>query len=290
MMQFIVDSAWDGITVQNFLKRHCNVSSRLLTKLKRTPNGITANGEHIRSIDILHANDVVCLEMPEDDNEIVPVNHPVEIVYEDDAVVIFNKPPFMPVHPVRDHQLDTLANFAVYHALSGGENYAFRAVNRIDRDTSGLVLTAKSSFAMTFLTKHIRKVYTALCEGEITGNGTIDAPIRLKAGHTIQRETGEGGVSAVTHYKALKTFCHHTYLEFSLETGRTHQIRVHMASIGHPLAGDDMYGGSRNYFARQCLHCAELQFLHPITHETVTVRQEPENWFAVLEKNYKNQS
>lgn len=284
-MQFVVDESLDGITVQHFLKRHCNVSARLLTKLKRTENGITANGRHIRSIDILHAGDIVSLKMPHDENEIVPVNLPVEIVYEDDEVVVFNKPPFMPVHPVHDHQLDTLANFAVYYAQSKGENYAFRAVNRIDRDTSGLVLTAKSSFSMTFLTKHIQKLYTALCEGEIMGSGIINTPIRLKEGHTIQREVGEGGIPAVTHYKAIKTMYGHTYLAFSLETGRTHQIRVHMASIGHPLAGDDMYGGSRKYFPRQCLHCTELQFTHPITHEKITVRRDPDDWFAILEKN-----
>lgn len=287
-MKFTVEKSLDGITVQNFLKRHCNISARLLTKLKRTPNGITSNGQHIRSIDILHSGDIVELTLPRDNNEIVPVNNPVEIVYEDDQTVVFNKPPFMPVHPVREHQLDTLANFAVYYANSKNENYSFRAVNRIDRDTSGLVLTAKNSFAMTFLTKHIQKTYTALCEGEISGNGTIDSPIRLKEGHTIQRETGTGGITAITHYKAIKTLYNHTYLEFSLETGRTHQIRVHMASIGRPLAGDDMYGGSLKYFNRQCLHCSEIRFTHPISHQLITVHKDPENWFEVLEKNFKN--
>ena len=204
-MKFVVERELDGISVQNFLKRHCNVSSRLLIKLKRTENGITANGKHIRSIDILHFGDMVEIRMPEDENEIAAVNNPVEIVYEDDEVLIFNKPPFMPVHPVREHQLDTLANYAVYYARSKGENYAFRAVNRLDKDTSGLVLTAKSSFAMTYLTKRVKKVYVALCEGELSGSGTINAPIRLKEGHTIQREVGEGGINAITHYRAIKT-------------------------------------------------------------------------------------
>ncbi|MBQ5562048.1 MAG: RNA pseudouridine synthase, partial [Clostridia bacterium] len=113
-------------------------------------------------------------------------------------------------------------------------------------------------------------------------------PIRLKEGHTIQRETGEGGITAITHYKAIKTLYNHTYLEFSLETGRTHQIRVHMASIGHPLAGDDMYGGSRKYFNRQCLHCSEIRFTHPITNQIITIRKEPQNWFEILQKNFQN--
>ena len=148
-MRFVVKEELDGISVKNFLRRHCGVSSRLLAKMKRIENGITSNGEHIRTIDILHGGDVVEIKMPEDENEIEPVNYPVEIVYEDDEVVVFNKPPFMPVHPVRNHQLDTLANYAVYYVRSKGENYAFRAINRLDRDTSGLVLTAKSSFSMT---------------------------------------------------------------------------------------------------------------------------------------------
>ena len=286
-MKFVVEKELDGISVQNFLKRHCNVSSRLLIKLKRTENGITANGKNIRSIDILHFGDMVEIRMPEDENEIAAVNNPVEIVYEDDEVLIFNKPPFMPVHPVREHQLDTLANYAVYYAQSKGENYAFRAVNRLDRDTSGLVLTAKSSFSMTYLTKRVKKVYVALCEGELSGSGTINAPIRLKEGHTIQREVGEGGINAMTHYRAIKTMYGHTYVEFELETGRTHQIRVHMSSIGHSLAGDDMYGGSRVYFNRQCLHCAELEFTHPVTHEIIKVKKEPDDWFKMIAKNLK---
>ena len=286
-MKFVVERELDGISVQNFLKRHCNVSSRLLIKLKRTENGITANGKHIRSIDILHFGDMVEIRMPEDENEIAAVNNPVEIVYEDDEVLIFNKPPFMPVHPVREHQLDTLANYAVYYARSKGENYAFRAVNRLDKDTSGLVLTAKSSFAMTYLTKRVKKVYVALCEGELSGSGTINAPIRLKEGHTIQREVGEGGINAITHYRAVKTIYSHTYVEFELETGRTHQIRVHMSSIGHSLAGDDMYGGSRKYFNRQCLHCAELEFTHPVTHERIKVKKEPDDWFEMIAEKLK---
>lgn len=275
-MKFIVEKDCGGMTVQNFLRKHCNVSARLLTKLKRTENGITANGEHIRSIDILHSGDIVELKMPDDENDIIPVEMPLDIVYEDEEIIVFNKPPFMPVHPVREHQLDTLANGAKYYSNSKGEDYTFRAINRLDRDTSGLVLVAKSSYAATFLSKNVSKIYVALCEGELYGNGTIDKPIRLKEGHTIQRETGENGIKAVTHWKSVQVNNNHTYLELKLETGRTHQIRVHMASIGHPLAGDDMYGGSRNIFKRQCLHCSTLTFIHPVTKEKMTIIKQPD--------------
>lgn len=285
-MKFVVNAGYDGITVQSFLRKYCDVSARLLTKLKRTENGITANGEHIRSIDILHGGDVVELKMPNDENYIVPVNIPLDIKYEDSELIVFNKPPFMPVHPVRDHQLDTLANGAVYYSQSKGENYTFRVINRLDKDTSGLVLTAKNSYSASSVAKTVDKTYFALCEGELYGSGTINAPLRLKEGYTIQREAGNGGVKAVTHWKAL-CICHnHTYLELKLETGRTHQIRAHMASVGHPLAGDDMYGGSRKYFDRQCLDCGIIEFIHPVTGKKITVSKKPENWLEILNKNY----
>lgn len=286
MVVFTVDKQLDGISVQNFLRRHCNVSSRLLAKLKRTENGIILNGRLLRSIDILHVGDRVELNFPSDVNNIVPVDLPVEIVYEDNDIIIFNKPPFMLVHPVHEHRFDTLANAAAFHSQSKGESYAFRAVNRLDKDTSGLVLTAKTGYAHTFLAKNTQKVYMALCEGKTEKNGTIDAPIRLKSGHTIQRETGEGGLRAVTHYKALKYKYDHTLLEIKLETGRTHQIRTHFASIGHPLAGDDMYGGSLEYFSRQCLHCANIELIHPITREKLIFFKEPEDWLSVIGEKF----
>ncbi len=285
-MNFVVGEQLDGISVQNFLRRHCNVSARLLTKLKRISNGITQNGYPVRSIDILHSGDIVSIQIPYDHNEIIPVALPVETIYEDNSLIVFNKPPHMPVHPVHNHQLDTLANAATYYSRSKGENYAFRAVNRLDRDTSGLVLCAKSSYAVTFLAQHTKKIYIALCEGVIKGSGTIDQPLRIKQGHTIQREIGEGGVRAITHYQAITSAYGHTLTEFRLETGRTHQIRAHMSGIGHPLAGDDMYGGSRKFFDRQCLHCCRLTFLHPETQQLMTIERVPDDWMAILKNKF----
>ncbi len=283
ILNFTVESNCDGVTVQDFLRKYCNVSARLLAKLKRIENGITANGKHIRSIDILHCGDRVELKMPDDKNYIVPVNIQLDVVYEDSQLIVVNKPPFMPVHPVREHQLDTLANAVTYYSKNKGESYTFRAVNRLDKDTSGLVLIAKNIYSTTFLSKTVDKVYNALCEGELYESGTIDAPLKIKEGHTIQRETGDIGIRAVTHWKSIVSAKNHTYLEIRLETGRTHQIRAHFASIGHPLAGDDMYGGSRKYFQRQCLHCSTLEFTHPLTKERITVKKEPEDW---MEKIY----
>lgn len=282
IVKFTVEKELDGINVQNFLRKYCNVSARLLTKLKRTENGITANKKHIRSIDILHYGDIVELKMPNDENYIKPVNLPLDIVYEDNEIIIVNKPPYMPVHPVRGHQLDTLANGIIYYSNQKGENYTFRVINRLDKNTSGLVLIAKNTYSASFLAKNIDKTYVALCEGELYGQGIINSPIKLKDGHIIQRDVGEGGVPSVTHWKSIYVQNKHTYLELKLETGRTHQIRVHLSSIGHPLAGDDMYGGSLKYFNRQCLHCSKLCFVHPITKENIEIEKLPENWLEKI--------
>ncbi len=290
MTAFVVPEELDGITVQNFLRRHCQVSARLLARLKRVENGMTVSGKTVRSIDILHSGDEIVLCFPQDETEIVPVETAIDIIYEDEYILAVSKPPFMPVHPVHEHQLDTLANGVMYHARTMGENYTFRAVNRLDKDTSGIVLIAKSGYAHTFLSANTEKKYYALCEGEITGSGTIDSPIRIKEGHTIQRESGNGGVRAVTHYTALEFRYGHTLLEIKLETGRTHQIRTHFSGICHPLAGDDMYGGSRKYFERQCLHCAELKTVHPMTRKTLTFFSPPEDWFGILEESIKKES
>lgn len=274
-MRFKVPDELDGITVKTFLRRRCGLSVRMLARLKRTEGGITVAGRPVRSPDILHTGDVVELRLPADETYIPPVDLPVKVAYEDENIIVFDKPAGMPVHPVGEHQLDTLANAAAFYAESKGESYLFRPVNRIDRDTSGLVLCAKNAFAADFLSKNVSKTYVALCEGRIAADGTIDAPLRVKPGHSIQREIGEGGVRAVTHYRVLQNIGDRfTLLELHLETGRTHQIRAHLSGIGHPLAGDDMYGGSREHYPRQCLHCAEMVFLCPVTRRTITVKSE----------------
>lgn len=276
---FAVTEEMDGVTVYNFLRDKCNVSYRLIRRLKHVPMGITANGRHIRTIDSLHCGDLVTLNIPNDENPTEPNAIPIDIVYEDEHIAVINKPSGMPVHPARDHVTDTLANAFSAHLITNGEpNSAFRVINRLDRDTTGLVLTARNSHAASLLHGHTYKVYYAICQGILTGSGTIDAPIRIMEGHGIQREVGEGGVRAITHWSALQNMyltalngsAHElTLLEIHLETGRTHQIRVHFNSLGMPLSGDDMYGGSRDLINRQALHCGQLNFSHPITGEAM---------------------
>ncbi len=272
ILKFTVPSQYDNTQAKWFLRNYCNISVRLITALKLVPLGISRNGELLRVIDTVFENDVIQIKLPEDNNQIEPVDIPLDICYEDDHIIVLNKPPYMPVHPTHGHIYDTLANGVAFYLNNKNESFSFRAINRIDRDTTGLVLVAKHSYAASNLVKNVHKKYVAVCEGEILNAGTVDAKISLLPGHTIQRTAGTpDGVTAITHYNPILTKNGHTLVEFNLETGRTHQIRVHMSHINHPLAGDDMYGGSLEYIKRQALHCKTITFLHPVTHKEITV-------------------
>lgn len=272
ILNFTVPAQYDNTQAKWFLRNYCNISVRLITALKLVPLGISRNGELLRVIDTVYENDIIQIKLPEDNNEIEPVDIPLDICYEDDHIIVLNKPPYMPVHPTHGHIDDTLANGVAFYLNNKNESFSFRAINRIDRDTTGLVLVAKHSYAASNLVKNVQKKYVAVCEGEILNSGTVDAKISLLPGHTIQRTAGTSdGVTAITHYNPILTKNGHTLVEFNLETGRTHQIRVHMSYIKHPLAGDDMYGGSLEYIKRQALHCKTITLLHPVTHKEITV-------------------
>lgn len=284
-IKFTVPPQYDGKLVKEFLRRECMVSSTLFTQLKRIENGVTNNGIHTKATDRVRYNDIIEITLPEDKSDITPVDLPVNILYEDEYLIAVDKAPFMAVHPVHGHIDDTLANALAYYAKQKGEVWTFRAVNRLDRDTSGVVLIAKNMYSSPILSATAKKKYIAVCQGKIEQSGTVNAPIRIKAGHTIERETGEGGVAAITHYYPIRYGNGHTLTEFSLETGRTHQIRVHMSSIGHPLAGDDMYGGSLDKIGRQALHCASVTFLHPESREYMTAESPlPGEFWDILDK------
>lgn len=268
---FTVPDKCSGMSVRNFLRRECDVSARIITLLKREKNGILRDNKNIRTIDIVKSGDIIILNLPEDKNNITPVKGELNILYEDDYLIAIDKPSNMPVHPTKVHQTDTLANILKYIQNKKGESYTFRAVNRLDKDTSGIIIIAKNKYTSTALTNNIKKAYIAVCEGVILHNGIIDRSIKLLEGHTVQRTTADDGKPAVTHYYPVKHNDTHTMLRLSLETGRTHQIRCHMASIGHPLAGDDMYGGSLAFISRQALHCYDVSFIHPITKENINI-------------------
>lgn len=266
---FTVPPAYDGETVQTFLRQEHGFSWRMVVRLKHTENGITVNGEPRRSIDRLAAGEHLILQLPQDTIRVEASDLPLAVVYEDDALMVVDKPPYIAVHPSAFKPEPTLASIVVGYYAKNGQSHAFRPTNRLDRNTSGLLLTAKNAHVAYALTHKVQKTYLAIVLGRLEGEGVIDRPIRVKEGSCITREVGEGGKESRTHYTALATDGEVTLVRLRLETGRTHQIRVHMAWLGFPLAGDTMYGTDETVMPRQALHCAEMAFTHPLTGERV---------------------
>lgn len=242
-------------TVENFLK-YKGISARLLRKLKRQPDGITRDGILVRSIDTVEKGDVICLSI--NDSSFLEPNGSLDVpaAYENNYMVVFDKPPYMPVHPSIKHQGDTLGNYfaSLYPELT------FRPVNRLDRNTSGLCAVAKNPHSANMLQNNIIKTYYAVVCGRTEPSGTVNAPIARQSESIIIRTIRDDGKPAVTHYKTLMQNDKYSLVEIHLETGRTHQIRVHFAYIGYPLAGDELYGGNTEDINRHALHCGKLVF------------------------------
>lgn len=276
-ISYTVPAEFDGVQAQVFLKSR-GISRRVLTALKRS-GGLTRGGGILRTVDAVHAGEVITLRL--DGGETSVAANPelsADIVYEDEDVVVFNKPPFMPVHPSQRHHDDTLANLfaARYPGLP------FRPINRLDRNTSGLCVCAKNQFAAAALSGSISKVYYAITDGTPPGD-TVDAPIGRLGDSVIERCVTPDGKPAVTHFRKIAGE-RRALLRITLETGRTHQIRVHMAHIGFPLCGDDMYGGDCTAISRQALHCGEVEFTLPVSGERITISAPlPEDMAAILD-------
>ncbi len=271
VLEYAVEPQFDGETVMTVLRRHFQMSTSLIKELRLAPDGLKLNGSHIRTIDTVKSGDVVTVTMRDKASEnIVPVNIPIDIVYEDEDVLIVNKPPAMPTHISVGNYENSLANAVMYHYMSRGEEHLFRAVNRLDKDTSGLMAVAKNSYAHARLADEIsegelRRKYICVVCGDVAEDGTVNAPIARKEGSEIERCVSAAGHEAVTHYKVIDRLGDYTVLEMSLETGRTHQIRVHMAHIDHPLAGDWLYGvENKTLVPRQMLHSSFIRFTHPV--------------------------
>lgn len=276
-ISYTVPAEFDGVQAQVFLKSR-GISRRVLTALKRS-GGLTRGGGILRTVDAVHAGEVITLQL--DGGETSVAANPelsADVVYEDEDVVVFNKPPFMPVHPSQRHHDDTLANLfaARYPGLP------FRPINRLDRNTSGLCVCAKNQFAAAALSGSISKVYYAITDGTPPGN-TVNAPIGRLGDSVIERCVTPDGKPAVTHFRKIAGE-RRALLRITLETGRTHQIRVHMSHIGFPLCGDDMYGGDCTAISRQALHCGEVEFTLPVSGERITVSAPlPEDMAAILD-------
>ena len=265
-------------TIGAFL-RDAGYSRRILIELKQNPEQICLNETPSWLNTPLQIGDTLTLFLPDEpvSSDILPVNRPIDIVYEDEDLIILNKAAGMPVHPSQGHHENTLANALAYRFASRGEHFVFRAVNRLDRDTTGLLLIAKHKISGAFLSamtakKEIRREYLAIVSGKPEESGTIDLPIARKDGSTIERCIDmEHGEHAVTHYRCLdyRDDLDCSLVLLRLETGRTHQIRVHMKAIGHPLLGDFLYNPDYRFIGRQALHSYTVAFRHPITGEAM---------------------
>lgn len=264
-IDFVITDENAGKRIKEFL-RAFGVSGSLLKKLKNTENGICKNGAPARTIDTVFCGDRLQINIEDSGKAPESADIKINLLYEDEDLIAAEKPAFMPVHESRNHRGDTLSNAVA--DICGG---AFRAIYRLDRDTSGIVLIAKNEFAAAKLAGRVRKDYYAVVCGKIEGSGVIDAPIKRERESIIKRCVAPDGESAVTHYTALKRSEKYTLVKLKLETGRTHQIRVHFAHIGYPLAGDTLYGGSTEEISRQALHCRDIYFSHPVSEDEIHI-------------------
>ncbi|HZG81452.1 MAG TPA: RluA family pseudouridine synthase [Brevibacillus sp.] len=271
LIRFTADDADAGQTVRDVLQKRYGVSRRLLVRAKF--NGlITRNGALVFVNEQVQPGDEIAVLVDEEETEAVqPEEMPLTIRYEDEDLMVIAKPAGLVVHPTGNHPAGTLANGVVAYWQKRGEKRRFRAVNRLDKDTSGLLIVAKNQWAHEQFSRmqqerRLTRIYQAIAEGIVIPDaGVLDHPIGLAENSFITRQVQEDGQTAVTHFRVLARGDGMSHVELRLETGRTHQIRVHMSHEGHPLAGDDLYGGARTYIGRQALHAAELAFLHPRT-------------------------
>lgn len=261
-----------GTTVLDFLRKK-GFSRHILSSMKADKEALTRNGQRIGGREQLLAGDHFRVRLLEtvDSDGIVPVSMPLSILYEDEDILVINKPADMPVHPSIGNYTNTLANGVAAYLDAKDEHSPFRCINRLDRDTSGALILAKNAFSAAVLStqmrnRQIRRTYLAVVEGITPPNGTIFAPISRVDDSVIERHVDFlRGEPAVTHYERLEVKNEHSLLEIHLETGRTHQIRVHMGYIGHPLPADYLYHPVYDCFKRQPLHSLQLEFRHPVT-------------------------
>lgn len=282
-MTFRISTQDQGSTVKQFISKHTKISSKQLTRLKTMDNGIMLNGKRVTVRAFLNENDTLILntetETKTSDN-IAPIKMSLCIIFEDEYYIAFNKPAGMPTHPSHDHYEDTLANGLAFLYKERGHQFVFRAVNRLDKDTSGVVLCAKNAQAATAFSHlqqndKVHKTYIALTHGKLNGRGSIKGYIRRKDNSVMLREfstnkTHEDSAFSHTDYKCILASDECSLLEIKLHTGRTHQIRVHMSSIGHPIIGDGLYGNEENY-NRHFLHASSITFVHPFTEKQIYI-------------------
>lgn len=282
------------LNIKDVLKSYFGISDRLLIKLKKNQQ-IFLNGIPEYVTKPVNINDIieVNLDFEESFENIVPVDINLNIIFEDDSLLIINKPAGIPVHPSILHFDNSLSNGVAYYFQENNIKRKIRPVNRLDKDTSGIVVFAKNEYIQESLVKQMKskkfvKEYFAILEGFLQKNfGTINAPISRKEGSIIEREVNQNGDISITHFEVIKRFSasnkNLSFVKFNLETGRTHQIRVHSKYINHPILGDSLYGSESDLISRQALHSFKISFIHPMTNELLEFEIDlPEDMKSIL--------
>ncbi|MDD2980861.1 MAG: RluA family pseudouridine synthase [Hespellia sp.] len=276
-LSYTIQKSDEGLRIEQFLRRR-GYSLQNLSSLKKMNRSVLVNGIFCYMRDILTEGDVLVIHIQEleSSKKIPPIEIPLQIVYEDEDLIVINKAAGMPIHPSLNHYTYSVANGLAYYYQSRKQPFIFRCANRLDRDTSGLTVIAKHMVSANIIsqmvkTKEIRREYLAIVKGSVLpSSGTIDAPLARKPGSIIERTVDfENGEHAVTHYRTIKEENGYSLVLLNLETGRTHQIRIHMKHLGFPLIGDYLYNPDMSRISRQALHSWRLSFPHPITGESM---------------------
>lgn len=280
ILSYTITAEAEQQQISSFLK-HQGYSSQNLIELKKMPESVLVNGVWTHMNQRLHTGDTLTIHIQEaaSSEKIPPVELPLDIIYEDEDLMVVNKPAGMPIHPSMNNYENSLGNALAFYFASQNKPFIFRCINRLDRDTSGLTIIAKHMVSAGMLsamvaqkeTNGITREYLAIVRGSVSPQeGTISAPLSRKPGSILERQVDfEHGEHAVTHYRVIDEKNGHSLLSLILETGRTHQIRVHMKYLGYPLVGDYLYNPDTEYIQRQALHSYKLMFTHPITHEAM---------------------
>ncbi|WP_058308127.1 RluA family pseudouridine synthase [Gracilibacillus massiliensis] len=274
-MKWDVTKQHEGLLLREYLLKVIGISRRTLTAIKFDEGKLFVNERVVNVRYLLSENDQIKIVFPKEKRSplLVAQNIPIDIVYEDEDVLVLNKAPFIASIPSRDHPSHTLANGIINYYDNHKIPYTVHIVTRLDRDTSGLMLIAKHRYSHSVLFRDqqqhkVNRGYLAIVSGNLDNEcGTISNPIGRDTDSIITRKVSPHGQHAITHYQVREQLDGIALLEIHLETGRTHQIRVHFSSIGHPLIGDDLYGGDLKTLQRQSLHCHQLAFDHPLTKE-----------------------
>lgn len=276
-LTYTIPTEYDGFQIDKFLKAQ-GYSSANITAIKKMPNNIVIDGEWVHMNRKLASGEVLTVNISEEESseKIPAIEMPLDIVYEDEDIIVINKPAGLPIHPSLNHYEDSLANGLAYYYESQGKPFIFRCANRLDKNTSGLTVIAKHLVSGNILSTMVKnrefhREYYAIVRGTLDEQeGTIDAPIGRVDDSIITRQVDfENGERAVTHYKIIDEKNGHSLVSIHLETGRTHQIRVHFKYIGHPLIGDHLYNPDFEYMQRQALHSHKIEFRHPITKKVI---------------------